>query len=39
VACVGGHRVTKKTDSVDNDAFGEFLTQDLAKRRDGRPPR
>jgi hypothetical protein len=39
VACVGGHKVTKKVGSVDNDAFGEFLTQDLARRRDERPTR
>jgi hypothetical protein len=39
VACVGGHKVTKKMSSVDNDAFGEFLTQDLTKRRNERPLR
>ena len=36
VACVGGHKERKRVGPVDDDVFAEFLTQDLASRRDAR---
>jgi hypothetical protein len=38
VACVGGHKVSKRVGPVDDDVFAEFLTLDLAPRRDSRRP-
>jgi hypothetical protein len=33
VACVGGHKESKKVGPVDDEAFDKFLAQDLAARR------
>jgi hypothetical protein len=38
VACVGGHKASKRAGPVDDDVFAKFLTLDLARRRDSRRP-
>jgi hypothetical protein len=39
VACVGGHKATRKMGSVDSDEFRGFISHDLARRSDEQPRR